>query len=157
MYLDAVNAVKTGNYPSSWQDVYNGDNCLIVKSGNWINYGPIPGSPLQGGPGAIQGNFNNDEEISQGVGDIATLTADNATGFEIKGTYGPNRGKMQVFVDDVSQGTITLTNPNWAQNQSLFKSAVLTKGTHTLKIVNASTDVSVSQVGIDEIIVTKQR
>jgi hypothetical protein len=151
MYLDAIQAVKTGNYPVSYTDVYNGDNLSITLAANpkstknnWINYAPVIG------------NFNNDEQISQGIGESATLTVSNATSFEIKGTKGPNRGIMQVFIDGVSQETVTLTDPQWHTNESLFKSAELPVGTHTLRIVNVSKNVKEAQVGIDQIIVTKQ-
>jgi hypothetical protein len=151
MYLDALKAVKTGSYPSVYTDVYNGDNLSIAFSASagspntWINYA------------SLGGNFNNDEQISQSIGESASLSVSNAIGFEIKGTKGPNRGIMQVFIDNVSHGTVTLTDPNWYQNQTLFKSSVLPAGTHTLRIVNVSTDVMVAQVGIDQIIVTKQK
>jgi hypothetical protein len=151
MYLDAIKAVKTGNYPNTYQDMYNGDNSAIVLSAaagtpsHWTNYAPV------------SGNFNNDEEISQGIGESASLTVDNSTGFVVKGSAGPNRGKVQVFIDGVSQGVIDLSGATWVRAYSFFKSSVLTSGTHTLKIVNVSDDVSHSQVGIDEIVVSKQR
>jgi hypothetical protein len=148
MFLDAIKAVKTGNYPSTYTDVYNGDNLAIkftaVGSGYWTNYGPIGG------------NFNNDEEISGVAGDSASLTVDAATGFTITGTKGPNRGKMRVYIDGSDQGTFTLTASQWTVKQTLFQKSALPAGTHTLKIVNASTDPSATQLGIDTISVTKE-
>ena len=151
MFLYAVKAVKSGGYPSTYQDMYNGDNLHITfaaaagKQNTWTNYAPL------------QGNFNNDEEISGTAGESATLVAEHATGFEIKGTKGPNRGIMQVYVDGVSQGVFTLTDTNWSQRASLFKSGTLPAGTHSLNIVNVSTNASAASVGIDEIIVSKAR
>jgi hypothetical protein len=142
MFLDAINAVKTSNYPSTYTDTINGDSDLISRSGNWVDYTPVPG------------NFNNDEEISEGIGDTATLSANNATAFKIVGTEGPTDGIMQVYIDGVSQGAITRTAANWTQDAVLFQSAALPAGTHTLKISNISTNPNAVYVGIDYIVVS---
>lgn len=151
MYLDAIAAVKTGNYPSAYQDAYGGDNDAIrlaAGAGNpshWVDYSPLAG------------NFNNAEETSQGTGESATLIVDNTTGFEVKGTEGPDRGRMQVFIDDASQGVVNLYSSIWLRHQSLFKNSPLPAGTHTLRLLNVSDDVTHAKMGIDEIIVAIRR
>jgi hypothetical protein len=103
----------------------------------------------------VPGNYRDDEEINAGIGEEADLTSANTVRFQILGTEGPNRGRMEVFIDGVSQGIININNSAWLQGASLFQSAVLPEGTHTLRIVNTSDNVSTSQNGIDEIIVSK--
>ena len=153
MYLDAIKAVKSGTYPSNYQDIYNGDNTAISLAANpgypnhWTNYFPV----------SAAGYFNNDEEISQGIGESATLSVDNVTGFEVKATKGPNRGKMQVFIDGVSQGTVNVNSATWLPGQSVFKSSTLSPGTHVLKLYNVSTDEGATSIGIDQILVSKSR
>jgi len=144
MYLNAITAVKSGNLNAAQSNVLNGDNKLIARTGNWINYSPVIGA------------FNNDEQISQWAGDTATVYGQRATHFEIRGVKGPNRGKMEVFVDGTSKGVVDLYSVDWQLNQTLYSQPTSGAGLHQLKVVNVSTDAAVSQVGIDSIVITEQ-
>jgi hypothetical protein len=144
-YLDAIKAVKSGVYPTTYQDVYNGDNCAIALTGSWMRHFPM------------KGNYNDDDEMSRHNGEYATLIVENAITIEVKGVRGPNRGKMQIFIDDTLQGIADLYSSMWRPSQSLFKSSGLPAGTHTLRLLNASDDMTRPELGIDEIIVTKAR
>jgi hypothetical protein len=143
-YLEAIKAVKTGSYPSSYVDVFNGTNCAISYSGAWTYYFP---------PEGVQGNYDNDENISASAGAYAEITW-SAVGFEVTGTKGPNRGEMEVFIDGTSQGIIDLWSSTWQQRETLFSRLDLPPGLHTLVIAvtgqknPASSDY---QVGIDTI------
>jgi hypothetical protein len=143
-YLEAIKAVKTGSYPSNYVDVFNGTNCAISYSGAWTYYFP---------PEGVQGNYDNDENISASAGAYAEITW-SSVGFEVTGTKGPNRGEMRVFIDGTSQGIIDLWSSTWQQRETLFSRLDLPPGLHTLVIAvtgqknPASSDY---QVGIDTI------
>lgn len=143
-YLEAIKAVKTGNYPSSYVDVFNGTNCTISYSGEWTHYFP---------PDGVQGNYDNDEHISASAGAYAEITW-SGVGFEVTGTKGPNRGEMEVFVDGTSQGIIDLWSRTWQQRVTLFSRLDLPTDSHTLRITVTGQKNPASidyQVGIDTI------
>ena len=149
MYLDALEAVRSGYYPPVFKDVYNGDNCSVQLTGSsWVAY-PMP---------SIPGIYNGDDEISGVNGEQMSLTTDSTVNFEVKGILGPNRGKMAVYIDGQFQANVNLNNPNnYVRSQSLYKSTILLDPTipHTLKLVNTSDTSGQMQMGIDAIVVTK--
>jgi putative Ca2+/H+ antiporter (TMEM165/GDT1 family) len=150
-FLEAIKAVKTDVYPSTYTDTLNGDNCSIQYAGGWSNYFPDAG---------VQGNYGNDEQISTGAGASAELTWAKSTGFEVRGTKGPNRGRMDIYLDGALQGTADTYSATWAQNQTLATISGLSAGNHTLRLVvradrnPASSD---TQIGIDSIRVSVSR
>ncbi len=127
----------------------NGDNCSVALSGTWTYY-----------TATTQGNWNNDEELSDVTGSAATLQWVNSTGFTFYGTKGPNRGILEAFVDNVSQGTFDTYNASWQQKQALFTVQNFSAGPHTVKIVVAGQKNGASsgyQIGLDSVSVNVSR
>jgi hypothetical protein len=137
-YLDALASVRSGRTPTTWDELFNGDNCSISRSGSgWVDYAP-----------AI-GEYDSDDEISLTHGDQATLTLANTVGFEVTALRGPNRGDMEVYVDDVLRATVDLTSSTWQPLRPVYSDFTLPSGTHTLRLRNVST--AGLQMGIDTI------
>ncbi len=61
------------------------------------------------------------------------------TGLTWYGTKGSSYGKATVYVDNVSKGTVDLYRSATAYKQSIWTSAALSNGVHTIKIVVAGT------------------
>jgi hypothetical protein len=142
-YLDAIQAVKTGVYPSTYTDTYNGDNCAISYVGSsWFYNFPVDG-------------YQNDEQVSAQNGDTASLTVASSTAFTVTGIIGPNRGKVQVAIDGVSVGTVNLYAAATSTHQTILTSSTLPEATHTIVLTNVSDTVGKTWVGIDTIVVGK--
>lgn len=144
-YLDAIKAVKTGTYPSTYTDTYNGDNCAISYTGAWSYVFPVANS------------YQNDEQVSYSEGDVAVLTTDKTAGFTVKGVTGPGRGKAQFSIDGMVISVADLSAISTSTKQTLFTSGSLPAGTHSLTIKNVSTDTAHQIVGIDSIDVLVKR
>lgn len=155
MFLDVLRTVRNGSLPATYVDTYNNDNCAIALQGQgWSNWGPMePRYREYPQPG----NYNNDEGYTGTPGDAATLVVNNATLFEVIGLKTFNRGKMEVYIDGVSQGIVDLYSPTTKLQQSLFKSQALAPGQHTIKLVNRSSPGSSSYMSFDAIKVQVQR
>ncbi|WP_204009009.1 discoidin domain-containing protein [Virgisporangium aurantiacum] len=137
-YLDAIASVESGRLPDTWDDVFNGDNCSIARAGSgWVHWAPSPGL------------YDDDEEISLGGGDTATLASDDTIGFEVTGTRGPNRGVMQIYIDNVLRATVQLNSSTWRIREVLYRDFTLPSGRHTVRLRNASTQGL--QMGVDTI------
>jgi hypothetical protein len=137
-YLDAVDAVATGRLPTTYDDVLNGDNCAISLVGRgWQYYAPSPSQ------------YDSDDQISLAYGDYAELSWANTVGFEVSAVRGPNRGRMEVYIDGVLRSTVELNSPTWQVRQVVFSDFSLARGRHVLRLRNVSP--SGYQMGIDSI------
>jgi len=94
---------------------------------------------------SLSGPYNNTLHYSNTIDDFASLEFDG-TQFILTYTGYPNRGEMEVYVDDVLEGTIDQysASPTW---QKTWVSPLFTNGTHTLKLVHTTGP----YVGIDAI------
>jgi hypothetical protein len=123
-YLDAIKSVKTGAYPSTYADTYNGDNCSIIRAGTWVRYFA---------PGAAA--YDDDVQYSVTPGDTASLTSSNTTRFTVRFSVGPNRGKVDIKID----GSVVASNVDLyavAYQWWNWESATLSSGApHTVEIV----------------------
>lgn len=124
-YLDAIKAVKTGTYPSTWTDRYNTDACGVSWSG-FTRYFP-----------ANDGAFDNDYMVGGTAGDYESITVANSVGLSVTASKGPNRGKADVYLDNVLQTTVDLYSASYSRGV-VYTTGALTKGTHTLKLVVSS-------------------
>ncbi len=139
-YVEAIKHAKSGFLPAQSINTYNGDHCAIRLTGSgWVDYFPS------------QGQRDNDEQISTVPGDSMELDMNNASGFDIVGVKGPNRGSMEVLVNGASRGIINLNSANWQTKAILYQERSLPSGSLTLRLRNASTDPNAFQVGIDSI------
>jgi len=93
----------------------------------------------------LSGPYNNTLHYSATIDDFATLVFEG-TQFILTYTGYPNRGEMEVYVDDVLEGTIDQYSASSAW-QKTWTSPTFTNGTHTLKLVHTTG----SYVGIDAI------
>jgi hypothetical protein len=145
-YLKAISDVMTNNYPASYTDQLNDDNCNVSYSGTWSRAFPLHGSTIATSP------YENDEEQSSTASSSAQVSWPNTTGFTIVGSKGPNRGKAEVYVDTTDEGTIDTYASSLSYDQTLYSITGLTAGTHTVKIVALGThsaSSSGSLVGVD--------
>ena len=146
MFLDAIRAVTTGEFPDSYDDVLNGDSCQVTYVGAWSRAFPV------------QGLFNNDETTTDQPGANAQLTWSGTTGFEIASLRGPDRGQLQVMVDGVVRGIVDLYAPS--PTRATFTVDGLAHGTHTLTLVATGVRNAASSgvaVGVDSITATVRR
>lgn len=147
MFLDGIRAVKTGQYPERYVDTFNGDNCQVAYSGAWSRAFPR------------HGLFNNDEETTVDPGASALVTRANATGFELSAWRGPDRGQVNVLVDDVPQGIVDLYSPT-PHRATVFAKTDLAQGTHSLRLVATgikNPDSTGVTVGVDAVVVHTAR
>ncbi|MFM2297693.1 MAG: hypothetical protein RL117_1400 [Verrucomicrobiota bacterium] len=82
------------------------------------------------------GEFQNDIHYATTNGDSVTLVFDG-TDVGFLSTYGPNRGQVDVYLDDVLQETIDLIHAN-TFNATAFSRSGLPRGQHILKLVKKS-------------------
>ncbi|HVF05952.1 MAG TPA: discoidin domain-containing protein [Frankiaceae bacterium] len=139
MYLDALRAVTTGEYPAQYDDVLNADNCRIGFTGGWSRAFPV------------QGLFNNDEQVTTQPGATAELTWPNVTGFRVKVRRGPDRGQLQILLDGVPRAMVDLYAPSAEVTEV---SVDAPPGTHTLTLVATGVRSALSSgsaVGLDSI------
>jgi hypothetical protein len=146
-YLDGIRAVTTGDYPGSYVDTYNGDNCSIRFTGTgWIRY-PRVGTA-----------YDSDVQISWTPGDTATLTTDEAVAFRVRFNKGPDRGKVDISIDGRPPTAVNLYSPDYRWWD--YTSGALARGRHTISIaVRADRDPSArgNQVPIDRLDAQIQR
>lgn len=140
MFLDALRAVRTGNFPARYDDVLNADNCRVSYVGAWSRAFPV------------QGLFNNDEQVTTQPGASAEVSWPGVSGFAVKVRRGPDRGHLQLLVDGVPRSTVDL----YASSPGVAEVAVddLAPGTHTLTLVATGVRSALSSgsaVGIDSI------
>jgi autotransporter-associated beta strand protein len=82
------------------------------------------------------GEFQDDIHYATTNGDSVTLAFDG-TDVGFLSTYGPNRGQVDVYLDDVFQETIDLFDAD-TFNATVFSRSGLPRGQHTLKLVKTS-------------------
>lgn len=83
------------------------------------------------------GEYNDDAHLATDNGDSLTFTF-NGTDVEFLASRGPTRGMVEVFVDNVSQGTVDLQAPSTIYQSRVFAKNGLSRGMHTLRIVKQS-------------------
>jgi hypothetical protein len=122
LYLDGIQAVKTGRYPGVHHDVHNNDNCAISFSGSgWVRY-----------PG-VQTARDNDLQISWTAGDSASLAVDSVTEFVVRFNKGPDRGMVGISIDGGPARPVNLYSPTYAWFD--YSTGALAPGRHTLRLV----------------------
>jgi autotransporter-associated beta strand protein len=82
------------------------------------------------------GEFQNDIHFATTNGDSVTLAFDG-TDIGFLSTYGPNRGQVDVYLNDIFQETIDLFRAD-TFNASVFSRSGLPRGQHALKLVKTS-------------------
>ena len=96
----------------------------------------------------IFGAWNTDEMVSTTDGDTISLTLDNWTDYEIRGTTGPGLGTLQVFVDAVLVDTVS-TAAGSTTRKALLSSGSFAKGTHTVMVKHVgATELRIDYYGI---------
>lgn len=143
MFLDAIHAVVTGAYPAVYYDTLDNSNLSFNYSSNWTYSGPqwavaSHTSFLNDGDQSW-GHYNNDETSSSTAGATASLTYNNATGFRLIGTTGPDRGKVDITITDsghntVASQTVDEYSPILLKQQVLYDNASLAQGTYTITL-----------------------
>jgi hypothetical protein len=146
-YLDGIKAVTSGRLPGEYSDTYNGDNCSIAFGGSgWIRYAPVAGA------------HDDDVQISWTAGDTATLQAQDATGFAVRFSRGPTRGKVDISVDGGAAVPVDLYSPGYDWWE--YTSPALAKGTHTLRMTvraDRNPKSTQNQIPLDSVRVQVQR
>ena len=131
MFLDALRAVKTGEFPSHAENRVNDSNPAIVYSGNWQWEFPV------------QGCYCNDQTSSSGKGDYLEFEF-VGTKVTVIGECGPHNGVIEVYIDGKCEWTIDLSRNQLALAQTWFESEELQEGKHQIKIINTGQIGSVS-------------
>jgi hypothetical protein len=126
--IDAIEGIAVFATPSVHPGIVDDVNSLWSYSGDWAIYGG-------GGP------YLSSLHYSLTIGDSAQIAI--VGGQQIKLTYvtGPNRGVMDIYVDDVKIGSID-TYSSYFIMQATWTSGVLTTGPHTVRLVHASGDIT---------------
>jgi hypothetical protein len=103
--------------------IYDDTNNAWTYTGNWTAYS---------GPGPA----NNTMHYSSTIGDFATLDF-QGNQFILTHTANFNRGQVQVYIDDVLEGTLDEYNPTviW---QKTTTGPTVTDDSHTLKLVHST-------------------
>ena len=118
--IDAIEILRVIPLESG---TYDDTDSAWTYAGNWITY-------------SGSGPYNNTMHYSPTIGDYASLVFQ---GNQINITYAgyPNRGNLDVYIDDVKEGTINQYNPTLFWQKSTTGPSV-TDGIHLLKLVHAS-------------------
>jgi hypothetical protein len=136
---------------SAWA-VSSGKNLVAMQEGNAnVSYGGTWTNQ------AVAGAFGGSVRFNGAATNKAMLKADGI-GYQVVSTLGPDRGKADVFVDNVRAGTVDLYSPTLQTATVVFKSNVLTNATHQVELRplgtrNASS--SGTRVDIDAFIVQR--
>ncbi|MHB1485119.1 MAG: glycoside hydrolase family 71/99 protein [Saccharofermentanales bacterium] len=132
MFLDAIKAVKTGDYPKIYSEILNDDSVDERMSyyGEWIHTAPSY---------ADRGYFNNDHSSSSRYGDflqVAQNTGD-CIGFEVIGPVDDNLGKLEIYIDDFTcaVAVVDCYSKKHSASQILYRGQEpLKPGNHILKV-----------------------
>ena len=101
----------------------NDNDTSIIKSGAW-NYSSNRGA----------GDYNDDVSYTGVNGAYAEYTF-TGTGAKVVGPHDPSQGNVEIFIDNVSQGTFNTYGSTYAAQQEYFSTSNLSAGSHTVKIV----------------------
>jgi len=111
--------------PTPGGTIINDDNAGITYgSGTWSNY-----------DNRGLGDYQNDVHCVNTEGYYFEYTF-VGTGVEFITEKYHDMGNVEVFVDNVSQGTINCYNPTRLVQQTVFSKTGMASGTHTIKVVN---------------------
>ena len=152
MWLEAIRAVMTGDYPATYVDSVNGNSKLCTRSGTWTRQFPAK----------ARGAWEGDDEIATQTNAYLELTHARATGFVVQAIRGPDRAIAEILVDGVSQGTVDLYATAWSRPRTVFKLSGLAAGSHTIRIrhtgtANAGNVQASKTIGVDVIHVLAER
>lgn len=144
-YIDAVRNVLAATPPSAYWDQYAADtlHTAMVRTGTWARTASYTGA------------FNYTEMRSTTTNDQIALTPpQNVTGFEVRGTKGPDRGIVQIDIDDVATATVDLYAASATKNAVIYTTSALSAASHKIEVIvtgtkNASS--SAVTIGIDEL------
>jgi hypothetical protein len=154
--LDAIEAVRSGNYPAVYWDTWDDSNLAISYKGSWTEEGPSPDAGSDGdeppGPStAAPGAYNDDEHVDPNAvaGDEATLSVGRSTAVRLLATTGPDLGIEAVDLD----GTVTdvdLYSPTTQTQVTVFERDGLAATSHQLVVSSTGQkDPSSSGLAID--------
>ncbi len=104
----------------------NDNDVEITKTGAWLS------SSNRGA-----GDYNNDVSYTGANGDSLEYTF-TGTGVKIIGPKGSDQGNVEIFIDNVSKGTVNTYAATYAAQQEYFSDSSLSAGKHTVKIVKRS-------------------
>lgn len=97
-YLDGIDMVKNGNYPSSYTFNWSGNWKTCVKTAGWSEFFPDPNG--------VQGAHDGDQVISSTTGDTATITLNNMRAADVFAETGPDCGIVEILADAVVVATV---------------------------------------------------
>ena len=84
------------------------------------------------------GEFANDAHLATADGDSFTFTF-NGTDTEYIATRGVDRGRVEIYIDEILQSTVDLSSGTpTGSRQAVFSKSGLARGTHTLKGIKRS-------------------
>ena len=141
-FLDALRAVRSGNYPSRYWDTWNDSNPVIQYHGGWQEAGPNPDyqqtKQAQLYPTTdASGSYTNDEHLDPNgpgnVGDAAVIDLTGTTAVRLIATMGPDRGIARVDLDGQAVD-VNLYAPTTTRQAIVFERDGLAKGKHRLTI-----------------------
>lgn len=124
MFLDALRAVKTGEFPAHVENRVNDSNPAIVYVGDWKKEFPVNGC------------YCDDQTWSGSRGDYLTFSF-TGTRIAVLGERGPHCGMIAIYIDGQKEQTVDLSQGQPALQQTLFAKEGLREGTHTIKLVSA--------------------
>lgn len=122
MFLDAIRAVKTGEYPSNVENRVNDSNPAIEYSGSWERAFPV------------QGCYCNDQTWSSTKGDYFEYKF-IGNKVAVLGELGPQNGVVEVYLDGQLKETVDVSRKQVSLAQTLFEIKDLQQGSHSLKVV----------------------
>ena len=98
------------------------------------------------------GEYGDDAHVATANGDSFTFTFDG-TDVELIASRGPTRGTVEIFIDEIPQGTANLNNASPVNRATIFSKSGLARGPHTLRVVKQSgTDFAVDAFQVTELI-----
>ncbi len=128
---DTVNSVirlTVSNYvaPTNFMVINNNDTLIKYIGSKWIS------STSRG-----MGDYKDDVAATTANGDYFTISFEG-DGIEYIAPKGSSYGNAEVFIDGVSKGQFSQYAPTYTIQQVIYSNKNLTYGTHTLKVVKAS-------------------
>lgn len=83
------------------------------------------------------GDYNNDVHFTQAIGDSFQFSF-TGTGIQLLTEKDSSQGNVDIYLDNVFQGTVNTYNATRLSGQVIYQISGLTNGTHTLKAVMKS-------------------
>jgi V8-like Glu-specific endopeptidase len=136
--VEEAKSITVNFVPALSGGTYDDQNPAFTYAPTTSTYPPIAASGWTNYPSGRTGSYNKTLHLSRTIGDSAEVSI-YGTGFTLYYSRGPNRGKMNVFLDDdiTPFATINMYSTSTTLKKT-WKSPVIPAGVHTLRFVHAT-------------------